>query len=273
MDERVIKFKETADFIVKKITTIPEIGIVLGSGLGTLADSIEDPVIIPYSEIPNFVKSTAIGHKGNLIIGKISGKKVLAMQGRFHYYEGYSMDEVTFPVRVMAFLGIKTLFVSTAAGGVNPEYKVGDLMIISDHINMLPNPLVGKNIDEMGPRFPDMTRPYDLNIIKLAEQIASENAILLRKGIYLGNSGPSYETPAEYAYFGKIGADAIGMSTTPEVIIARHSNIRVFGMSVITNQAHDLSDDFVNSHQDVVDAADKAAQTMSMLFQKIIEQL
>jgi purine-nucleoside phosphorylase len=195
------------------------------------------------------------------------------MQGRFHYYEGYAMEQVTFPVRVMALLGIKALFVSNAAGGVNPAFHVGDLMIIRDHINLLPNPLIGRNIDEMGPRFPDMTRPYDPVLIQAAEKIAAAQHIKLHQGVYLAGAGPTYETPAEYAYFGKIGADAVGMSTTSEVIVARHSNIPVFGMSVITNEAHHFSADFVNIHADVMDAADKAAKTMSFLFRRLIEQM
>ncbi|MDR0691940.1 MAG: purine-nucleoside phosphorylase [Prevotellaceae bacterium] len=273
MDERVVKFKETADFIVQRTATPPEIGIVLGSGLGTLADSIEQPIVMPYSEVPHFVHSTAIGHKGNLIFGTLGGKSVLAMQGRFHYYEGYAMEQITFPVRVMALLGIKALFVSNAAGSVNPAFHVGDLMIIRDHINLLPNPLIGRNIDEMGPRFPDMTRPYDPGLIQAAEKIAAAQHIKLHQGVYLASAGPTYETPAEYAYFGKIGADAVAMSTTPEVIVARHSNIPVFGMSVITNEAHHFSADFVNIHADVVEAADKAAKTMSFLFRRLIEQM
>jgi purine-nucleoside phosphorylase len=273
MDERVKKFREAADFIRQRTATTPEIGIVLGSGLGGLADSIEQPVVIPYAETPHFVHSTAIGHKGNLIFGLLGGKRVLAMQGRFHYYEGYTMEQVTLPVRVMALLGIKTLFVSNAAGGINPGFHVGDLMIIRDHINLLPNPLIGKNIDEMGPRFPDMTRPYDPALIKLALAIAAAQHIKLQQGVYLAGTGPTYETPAEYAYFGKTGADAVGMSTTPEVIVARHCGIPVFGMSVITNEAHGFSDDFVNNHQDVMDAANKAAKTMSFLFREFIAQL
>jgi purine-nucleoside phosphorylase len=273
MDERVVKFKETADFIVQRTAMPPEIGMVLGSGLGVLADSIEQPVVIPYAEVPHFVHSTAIGHKGNLISGTLGGKRVLAMQGRFHYYEGYTMEQVTFPVRVMALLGVKALFVSNAAGGINPNFHVGDLMIIRDHINMLPNPLIGKNIDAMGPRFPDMTRPYDPRLIQLAEEIAAAQHIKLHQGVYLAGTGPTYETPAEYAYFGRTGADAVGMSTTPEVIVARHSGIPVFGMSVITNEAHSFPSDFENTHQDVVEAANTAAATMSLLFRRLIEQV
>jgi purine-nucleoside phosphorylase len=273
MDERVKKFRETANFILQRTGAAPEIGIVLGSGLGVLADSIAQPIVIPYAETPHFVHSTAIGHKGNLIAGALGGKRVLAMQGRFHYYEGYTMEQVTFPIRVMAMMGIKALFVSNAAGGINPTFHVGDLMIIRDHINLLPNPLIGKNIDEMGPRFPDMTRPYDPALIALAEKTAATQHIKLHQGVYLAGTGPTYETPAEYAYFGKSGADAVGMSTTPEVIVARHCGIPVFGMSVITNEAHHFSDSFVNRHTDVVEAANRAARAMSALFCGIIEAL
>ena len=275
MDKRLTAIYEAADYLKKRTGGFgPEVGIILGSGLGKLADSIKDPIIIPYSEIPRFSRSTAIGHKGNLIFGTLAGKPVCAMQGRFHYYEGYPMEQVTLPVRVMKVLGIKYLFVSNAAGGVNFDYKVGDLMIISDHINRLPNPLVGPNLDEFGPRFPDMTRPYDLNLIRKAESIAKQKGIKLFKGVYLAGTGPSYETPAEYRFFRMVGADAIGMSTIPEVIVARHSDIPVFGISVITNEAHgDFAEDFVNDGDDVVKAADAAAGTMTALFSKLIESL
>jgi purine-nucleoside phosphorylase len=275
IDKRLTAIYEAADYLRERTGGfVPKIGIVLGSGLGKLADSIKDPIIIPYAEIPRFSRSTAIGHKGNLIFGTIAGKPVCAMQGRFHYYEGYPMEQVTLPVRVMKVLGIKYLFVSNAAGGVNLDYKVGDLMIISDHINRLPNPLVGPNLDEFGPRFPDMTRPYDLNLIRQAEEIAEQEGIKLFKGVYLAGTGPSYETPAEYRFFRMVGADAIGMSTIPEVIVARHSDIPVFGISVITNEAHgDFAEDFVNDGDDVVKAADAAAGTMTHLFSKLIESL
>jgi purine-nucleoside phosphorylase len=270
----IAKYKETAAFISQRIHgETPETAIILGSGLGLLADKIEQPICIPYAEIPHFVHSTAMGHKGNLIFGTLGGKKVLAMQGRFHYYEGYSMQEVTYPVRVLYFLGIKNLFVSNAAGGVNFQYKIGDLMIIRDHINLLPNPLIGKNIDEIGPRFPDMTRPYDLQLIALAEDIAAAAGIRLQKGVYLAGTGPSYETPAEYAFFRMIGADAVGMSTIPEVIVARHGGMRVFGMSVITNEAYEFPVDYVNDGGDVIKAANAAAETMSFMFTKIRESI
>ena len=252
----------------------PEVGIVLGSGLGRLADVIENPVVIPYRTLPGFPVSTAVGHKGNFIAGQLGGKTVLAMQGRIHFYEGYGMDKVVLPIRIMIKLGIKTLFVSNAAGGTNLNFHVGDLMIIKDHINLLPNPLIGPNIEEFGPRFPDMTRPYDPSLIKLAEEIAAEKDIPLKKGVYVGGTGPSYETPAEYKYFRLIGGDAVGMSTIPEVIVARHAGIPVFGISVITNEAHDdYAEDYVNDGQDVVVAANAAADKMTLLISKMIERL
>ena len=252
----------------------PEVGIVLGSGLGRLADVIENPVVIPYRTLPGFPVSTAVGHKGNFIAGQLGGKTVLAMQGRIHFYEGYGMDKVVLPIRIMIKLGIKTLFVSNAAGGTNLNFHVGDLMIIKDHINLLPNPLIGPNIEEFGPRFPDMTRPYDPALIKLAEEIAAEKDIPLKKGVYVGGTGSSYETPAEYKYFRLIGGDAVGMSTIPEVIVARHAGIPVFGISVITNEAHDdYAEDYVNDGQDVVVAANAAADKMTLLISKMIERL
>ncbi|MEF9986307.1 MAG: purine-nucleoside phosphorylase [Bacteroidales bacterium] len=275
MDERVIKIEEAANYIKARLENrAPLAGIVLGSGLGKLADKIENKIVIPYKEIPNFATSTAIGHKGNLIAGMLGGKFIIAMQGRFHYYEGYPMDLVTLPIRVLKVLGIQYLFVSNAAGGVNLNYKVGDLMVIRDHINLLPNPLIGKNMDDFGPRFSDMTRPYDLNMIKDMEAIALKKGIKLHKGVYLAGTGPTYETPAEYKYFRLIGADAVGMSTVPEVIIARHSNIPVFGMSVITNEAHDdYADNYVNDGDDVVRAANAAADKMTLLFTELISTL
>ncbi|MBE6252534.1 MAG: purine-nucleoside phosphorylase [Bacteroidales bacterium] len=252
----------------------PTIGIVLGSGLGRLADEIEDPVIIPYKRIPGFPVSTAIGHKGNFIVGKLGGKTVMAMQGRIHFYEGYGMSQVTLPIRVMKMIGIEYLFVSNAAGGINLGYHVGDLMIIRDHINMMPNPLIGPNLEEFGPRFPDMTRPYDPALIQMAEGIAAEKEIPLQKGVYIACSGPCYETPAEYRFFRTIGGDAVGMSTVPEVIVARHSSIPVFGMSVITDVAHDTdNEDYVIDGEQVVKAANAAADEMITLFREMIARL
>jgi len=275
VEERLKRIYDAADYVKSRLNgNIPFAGIVLGSGLGKLADSIDNQIIIPYKDIPNFAVSTATGHKGNIIAGTLGNKFVVAMQGRFHYYEGYPMEQVTLPIRVMKLLGIKYLFVSNAAGGVNFDFHVGDLMIIKDHINLLPNPLIGKNLDEFGPRFPDMTRPYEPAIIKLAKEIASKQDIELKEGVYLASTGPTYETPSEYKFFRTIGADAVGMSTIPEVIVARHSSIPVFGMSVITNEAHDdYADDFYNDGEDVVKAADAAADRMTGLFTELISRL
>lgn len=277
MDPRVERIYTAADYIKGVLAERglkPTVGIILGSGLGKLADKIEEPVVIPYRDIPGFPVSTAIGHKGNFIIGQLGGKTVMAMQGRIHYYEGYPMEMVTLPTRVMVVVGIKYLFVSNAAGGINFDYHVGDLMIIKDHIGHIPNPLIGKNMDEFGPRFPDMTRPYDLGLIKKAEEIAAAEGIPVHKGTYFAGTGPTYETPAEYKYIRVIGGDATGMSTVPEVIIARHMSVPVFGMSVITNEAHDdYAEDYVNDGDDVVVAANAAADKMSIIFTKLIESL
>ena len=275
MDRRVKNIREAAEFIKENIGgKTPEVGIVLGSGLGKLGDAIDAEAVIPYSKIPNFAKSTAIGHKGNFIFGKLAGRYVCAMQGRFHYYEGYPMEQVTLPIRVMAALGIKALFVSNAAGGLNQDFHVGDLMIIRDHINLLPNPLIGPNFAEFGERFPDMTAAYDLGLIEKAEKIAKRARIAVRKGVYLGNTGPSYETPAEVRFYRMIGADAVGMSTVPEVLVARHCGIPVFGMSVITNVSNiDNTSTVLNDGDDVVRAADAAADRMCKLFTKLIENL
>lgn len=275
MDERLVRIDEAASFIREKLGgRKPFALVVLGSGLGKLADSVENAVVIPYTTIPHFVKSTAVGHKGNLICGELGGKFICAMQGRFHYYEGYQMEQVTFPVRVMKRLGAEYMFVSNAAGGVNFDYKIGDLMIIKDHISLFPNPLIGKNLDDLGPRFVDMTRPYDLALIKKMEEIAAEKGIILHKGVYLGNTGPTYETPAEYKFYRTAGADAVGMSTIPEVIVARHAGITVFGMSVITNEAHDdYAADYVNDPDEVVDAANASADKMGLLFTTLLQRL
>lgn len=275
MDERLIQINEAVEFLKDKFSgQKPFAGIVLGSGLGKLAYKLEDPITIKYSDIPHFAVSTALGHKGNFILGKLGGKLVLAMQGRFHYYEGYPMSKVTLPIRVMVKLGIQYLFVSNAAGGVNFDYKVGDLMIIKDHINLLPNPLIGPNLEEFGPRFPDMTRPYEPALIRMAKEIGMQEGFELKEGVYLASSGPTYETPSEYKFYRGAGADAVGMSTIPEVIVARHSSVPVFGMSVITNEAHDdYAEDYVNDGADVVKAADAAADKMTTLFTKIIERL
>lgn len=266
-------YQEAAGYLSSRITGNPETAIILGSGLGSLADQIEDAVVIPYSEIPHFMHSTTAGHKGNFICGRLGGKQVLAMQGRFHYYEGYTMQQVTFPIRVMKLLGVKNLLVSNAAGGINTSFKVGDLMIIRDHINMMPNPLIGPNDERFGTRFPDMTRAYDREFIGLVEEIAASRGISLKKGVYVGLTGPSFETPAEYAFYGRVGGDAIGMSTVPEVIVARHAGLRVFGMSVITNEGYHFADDFVNDGADVIVAANKAAAVMTVLFRELVAKI
>ena len=275
MDPRIETINRLASLVKSRIgDRQPVLGIVLGSGLGSLAGSIEDQVVIPYRELPEFPVSTAVGHKGNFIVGQLGGKTVIAMQGRIHYYEGYGMDQVVLPIRVMIGVGIKTLIVSNAAGGTNLAYHVGDLMIIRDHINLLPNPLIGPNFDDFGPRFPDMTRPYDPALIRLAVQVGDELGIKLHRGVYVGGTGPSYETPAEYKYFRTIGGDAVGMSTIPEVIVARHAGVPVFGISVITNEAHDdYADDFVNDGEDVVKAANAAAERMNKLITNMIERM
>ena len=266
-------YQEAAAYLANRLLRQPKIAIILGSGLGTLADQIEDQIVVPYVEIPHFVRSTATGHKGNFICGRLGGKEVLAMQGRFHYYEGYTMQQVTFPVRVMKLLGVQNLLVSNAAGGINPSFKLGDLMIIRDHINMLPNPLIGPNNADFGTRFPDMTRAYDREWIQRMEEIAADLAIPVKKGVYVGLTGPSFETPAEYAFYGKVGGDAIGMSTVPEVIVARHAGMRVFGMSVITDEGYHFADDFVNDGADVIKAANKAAAIMTQLFTELIKKM
>ena len=275
MDPRVERIYAAADYIKQQLGgRKPLVGIILGSGLGRLATAVENPLIIPYKTIPGFPVSTAVGHKGNFIIGTLGGKEVIMMQGRIHYYEGYSMDDVTLPTRVMKVVGIKYLFVSNAAGGVNYNYKIGDLVILKDHINLQPNPLIGPNMDDFGPRFPDMTRPYDPDLIAKAEKIAADMGVKVHKGVYFGGTGPTYETPSEYKYIRIIGGDVTGMSTIPEVITARHSDIPVFGMSVVTNEAHDEYDkDYKNDGDEVVKAADKAAGTMCEIFKKLIESL
>lgn len=275
MNPTINRIHTSSEYIKNRIGgRIPEVGIVLGSGLGKLADRIENPTVIPYGEIPEFPVSTAVGHKGNFIFGELGGKAVIAMQGRFHYYEGYPMELVTIGVRVMKTLGVKYLFVSNAAGACNPDYKVGNLVIIRDHINMLPNPLIGPNLDEFGPRFPDMTCAYDLKLQSLAENICGEMGLPVKKGVYFGSTGPTYETPAEVRFYHSVGADLVGMSTIPEVIVARHCGIRVFGMSVVTNISNFVNiEKNYNDGDDVVKQADLAAERMTELFTRMIASL
>jgi len=275
MDSRIRTYQVAADYIRQQTGGYaPVAGIVLGSGLGRLADRIENPVVIPYRDIPGFPVSTAVGHKGNFIIGRLGGKTVIAMQGRFHYYEGYPMDLVTIGVRTMAVMGVKFLFVSNAAGACNPDFRVGDLVIIRDHISMFPNPLIGPNLDEMGPRFPDMTCAYDQELQQLALDCAAQLGFEPRKGVYFGSTGPTYETPAEVRFYRTVGADLLGMSTVPEVIVARHCGLRVFGMSVVTNCANfDNVQGKANDGDDVVKQADAAAERMTTLFSAMIAAL
>ena len=266
------KIKNTASFIRKKIDSEPEAGVILGTGLGGMINDIDIHETIDYEDIPDFPVSTVEGHHGRLIYGEIGGKKIIAMQGRFHYYEGYEMHQVTYPVRVMKMLGIKKLIVSNASGGINPDYEIGDLMILDDHINLLPNPLLGKNLDELGPRIVDMSEPYDKELIQKAEQIASENSIKVQKGCYVATSGPTLETPKEYQYFRIIGGDAVGMSTVPEVIVARHMGIPCFAVSIITDLGVPGKIEKI-SHEDVQRAAEKVEPQMTTLMEKLIASL
>ena len=251
--------------------TCPDTAIILGTGLGSLVHEITDSYELKYADIPNFPVSTVEGHSGKLIFGKLGSKDIMAMQGRFHFYEGYSMKEVTFPVRVMKELGIKTLFVSNAAGGMNPGFSIGDLMIITDHINLFPeHPLRGKNID-YGPRFPDMSEAYSKDLIARAKAIAAELGITVREGVYLGTQGPTFETPSEYRMFRRLGADAVGMSTVPEVIVANHCGIKVFGISIVTDLGVDGKIVEV-THEEVQKAADAAQPKMTAIMRELIKR-
>ncbi len=266
------KIEETVSFIKSQIYFQPELAIILGTGLGGVVNEIKIKHSIPYSEIPNFPVSTVEGHQGRLIFGEIGGKQVLAMQGRFHYYEGYEMQEVTFPVRVMNGLGIKTLLVSNASGGVNPNFEVGDVMIITDHINLQPNPLIGKNIDELGPRFPDMSEAYDTKLIKEALKVARHQNLKTQQGVYAAVTGPTFETPAEYKYIHTLGADAVGMSTVPEVIVARHMGMTCFAVSVISDLG--IEGQIVEiSHQEVIEAVTQVEPKMIAFFKQLIETI
>jgi purine-nucleoside phosphorylase len=267
------QFNESVDFIKSKIKGEPTIGIILGTGLGALVNEIEVSLEIPYNEIPNFPVSTVESHSGKLIFGQLGGKFVVAMQGRFHYYEGYDFQKVTFPVRVMKLLGIQKLFVSNASGGVNPDFIVGEIMILNDHINFFPgNPLIGKNIDELGPRFPDMSEPYCPEMIKIAKEIAKENDIRIAEGTYLGLTGPTLETPAEYRFVRTIGADAVGMSTVPEVIVARHMEIPVFAISIITDLGVPGKIKKV-SLAEVIEVASRQEPKMTLILKELIARV
>ena len=267
------QMKETAEFLKEKTGMQPNTGIILGTGLGGLVNEIDIAHTISYKDIPNMPVSTVWGHSGELIFGTLGGKTVVAMKGRFHYYEGYNMQEVTFPVRVMKFLGIERLFVSNASGGVNPDFEIGDPMIITDHINLFPtNPLIGQNIDELGPRFPDMSDAYDEGMVNKALEIAKSHNIKVQTGVYAGLTGPCLETPAEYKYVRVIGADTVGMSTVPEVIVARHMGIPCFAISLITDLG--VPGKIVKvTHEDVVAVAQKSEPLMTTIMKELIASM
>ena len=267
------KFKESSDYIKSRTNVKPSIGIILGTGLGGLVNEINIIDEIDYKDIPNFPLSTVQSHSGKLIFGELGGKQVVAMQGRFHFYEGYTMQEVTFPVRVMKFLEIERLFVSNASGGVNPDFEVGEIMILDDHIDLFPaHPLIGKNIDELGPRFPDMMHTYDSKMIELAKEIAKEKNINVSQGTYAGLTGPTLETPAEYKYVRAIGADAVGMSTVPEVIVARHMDIPCFAISIVTDLGvpGKIQE---TSLEDVIAVANKQEPKMTIIMKELITRV
>lgn len=267
------EIEEATAFIRKKINVTPLIGLVLGSGLGVLADEINNATIIPFQNVPYFPESTVAGHKGQLVIGELEGKNVLAMQGRFHYYEGYTMEQVTFPIRVMKELGIESVIVTNAAGGINKNFTAGDLMIITDHINnMGTNALIGPNLDELGPRFPDMTQLYDSDYIELAKNSANEIGLTVREGVYVGNSGPVYETPAEVNMLRALGADAVGMSTVPEVTVAGHAGLKILGISCISNMAAGILEQPL-SHEEVIETTERVKEDFLRFIRKIIFML
>jgi purine-nucleoside phosphorylase len=266
------RIKESTEFLKAKGIVNPQAGVILGTGLGGLTSKIENSLEIDYSEIPHFPVSTVEGHAGKLIYGDFGGKKIVAMKGRFHYYEGYRPDQIALPIRVLKFLGIKLLFLSNAAGGVNPMFRIGDIMIITDHINLLPNPLIGQNDERIGVRFPDMSNAYDKLLIDKAERIAGENHISIRKGVYLGTSGPTFETPAEYKYFRAIGADSVGMSTVTEVIVARHMGLPCFAVSIITDLGVEGKIEYT-THETVQREAEKAEARMTTIMTELISSL
>lgn len=275
MDQRIERINKAAEYIKERLVgRQPKVALILGSGLGPIADSVKDPIVIPYKEIPGFPVSTAVGHKGNFLSGTLHGVQVLVMQGRFHYYEGYPMETVTIGVRVFRQLGIEFLFVFNAAGAANPAFKVGDMVMITDHINMMPNPLIGPNMEEFGPRFPDMTCPYDLELQDLARESAKELGLDIHEGVYFGSTGPTYETPAEVRFYRSVGADLLGMSTIPEVIVARHCGIRVFGMSAVTNVCNTTNKPVnFNDGHDVVLQAEKVVIGIGRLLGEMLPRL
>ncbi|MFS0907517.1 purine-nucleoside phosphorylase [Priestia aryabhattai] len=264
------KVQQTKDYLLSQIDQCPSIGLVLGSGLGILADEIEKPIYIPYNEIPHFPASTVTGHAGQMVIGDLKGKRVIAMQGRFHYYEGHSLEAVTYPIRIMKAIGVQQIIVTNAAGGINPNFKPGDLMIIQDHINLTSqNPLIGPNEEEFGERFPDMSEAYSKKLIALAKDVASKNKINMVEGIYAGMLGPSYETPAEVNFLSIIGASAVGMSTVPEVIVAQHSGLEVLGISCISNMAAGISEHSL-THDEVMETTENIKAQFLKLVKEVI---
>ncbi|WP_054949548.1 purine-nucleoside phosphorylase [Numidum massiliense] len=267
------KVAEAAQYIQQLVPEKPQIALILGSGLGVLAEQIDNETAIPYERIPHFPTSTVAGHAGQFVFGELEGVRVAAMQGRFHYYEGYSLQEVTFPLRVMKALGVETVFVTNAAGGINESFNPGDLMLISDHLNFtFRNPLIGANEDEWGPRFPDMSEPYDGQLREVARQVAAAIGISLREGVYAGVLGPCYETPAEIRMLRTIGGDAVGMSTVPEVIVARHMGLRVLGISCITNMAAGILEQPLN-HDEVMETAARVRETFLTLVRQIVKRV
>lgn len=271
--DKVQKAKLAMEWIQSKVTIQPKVGLILGSGLGVLADEIEHAITLPYADIPGFPVSTVEGHAGQLVIGELEGMPVMAMQGRFHYYEGYDLDEVTFPIRVMKEIGIETMMVTNAAGSLNQEFQPGDLMLITDHINQAgTNPLIGRNEAEWGVRFPDMSTAYTPELQTIVKEVAKTCNVDLKTGVYVWNSGPSYETPAEVRMLRAIGGDAVGMSTVPEVIVARHCDINVIGMSCITNMAAGILDQPL-SHDEVMETADKVRETFTRLVKAVVREV
>jgi purine-nucleoside phosphorylase len=270
---RIEHIKNATDYIQQHIKHSPSIGLILGSGLGSLADEIKNPVTLPYQSIPHFAKSEAIGHANQLVIGELEGKMVVAMKGRFHYYEGYSLDEVTFPVRVMKALGVKTIIITNACGAVNQNFKPGELMIIRDHINLVgSNPLIGKNNDALGTRFPDLSKVYDSNLRTIAKSVAREQNLPIHEGVYTWWSGPAYETPAEIKMIRVLGGDAVGMSTVPEAIVATHAKMKVLGISCLTNMASGILEQPLH-HQEVIDVANQVKQSFIQLMVGIIRTI
>lgn len=273
MDEYLNQINETYKYIESKTSIKPEIGIILGTGLGGLAKEIDVKAELPYGEIPNFPVSTVETHEGKLLFGELGGKKVVAMQGRFHYYEGYNMKQITFPVRIMKKMGVHTLLISNAAGGMNPLFRRGDLMLIADHINLIgDNPLIGANLDEFGPRFPDMSEPYSKELMSLAENVALEHKIKLQKGVFIAVSGPNLETKSEYRFLRAIGGDVVGMSTVPENIAAVHSGLKVLGISVITDECFPDALQPVNV-EEIIETAKKTEPKLTLLMKNIIERI